>query len=167
MFSTSFRLVSVEVALERTLERKTQVFGLLGRHLGQLGVDVVQVEKGNLLIEDLGKSVDTDGELAVDELLALIGTSKLNVLLAECLVAGLEQHDLGKDLVGEGARHDKRRVASGTAKVHKTTLGEEDDVTAVGHEEAVDLGLDVLRRGSSLLEPSNVNLDIEVTNVYE
>ena len=40
-------------------------------------------------------------------------------------------------------------------------------MTAVGHEEAVDLGLDVLRRGSSLLEPSNVNLDIEVTNVYE
>jgi len=56
-------------------------------------------------------------------------------------------------------------VASSTAKVDETTLSKEDDVTAVGHEETVNLGLDVLDRAGVGLEPSNVNLDIEVTNV--
>jgi len=58
-------------------------------------------------------------------------------------------------------------VASSTAKVDETTLSKEDDVTAVGHEETVNLGLDVLDRAGVGLEPSNVNLDIEVTNVAD
>jgi hypothetical protein len=57
-------------------------------------------------------------------------------------------------------------VTSGTAKVDETTLGEEDDVAAGGHGEAVDLGLDVLDGLGVLLEPGNVDLNVEVTNVW-
>lgn len=120
---------------------------------------MAQVETGNLLVENLGQNVDTDIELA--------GLGELNVLLAESLVAGLEQHDLSQNLVGEGARHDERRVASGASKVDKTTLGKQNNVAAVLHQESVDLGLDVLHGLSVGLEPGNVDLDVEVTNVYE
>jgi hypothetical protein len=56
-------------------------------------------------------------------------------------------------------------VASGAAKVDKAALGEEDDVTARGHLEAVDLGLDVLDALGVGLEPGNVNLNVEVADV--
>ncbi|KAG9954788.1 S-adenosyl-L-homocysteine hydrolase-like protein, partial [Aureobasidium melanogenum] len=128
------------------------------------------VEKSDLLVEDLGEDVDTNGHDTVLELtntLTLASASELDVLLAESLVTSLEQHDLGKDLVGEGAGHDEGRVAGGTAKVDKTTLGEEDDVTAGRHEETVNLGLDVLDRGGVLLQPGNVDLNVEVTNVAD
>lgn len=118
-----------------------------------------QVKSGDLLVENLGQDVDADVELA--------GLGELDVLLAESLVLGLEQHDLGKDLVGERAGHDERRVAGGTAKVDKTTLGKEDDVAAALHGEAVDLGLDALDRGSVGLEPGNVDLNVEVANVAD
>lgn len=58
-------------------------------------------------------------------------------------------------------------MASGTSQVDETALSEEDDVAAVLHEEAVDLGLDVLDAGSILLQPGDINLDIEVTDIYE
>jgi hypothetical protein len=57
-------------------------------------------------------------------------------------------------------------VASGAAQVDQATLGEEDDVAARGHEEAVDLGLDVLDILGVGLEPGNVNLNVEVANVW-
>lgn len=116
-----------------------------------------KVETSDLLIEDLGQNVDTDIELA--------RLGKLDVLLAPSRVASLEQHDLGEDLVGERAGHDERRVASGTAQVDETTLGEEDDVAARSHGEAVDLGLDVLDALGVGLEPGNVDLNVEVANV--
>lgn len=56
-------------------------------------------------------------------------------------------------------------MASGTSQVDETTLGKEDDVTAGRHEETVDLGLDVGNALGVLLQPGNVNLAIEVTNV--
>jgi len=92
-------LVTVHVALERTLNRQTKVLSLNVAELRELGVDVVEMEKGNLLVKDLGQDVDTDVELA--------SLAKLNVLVAESLVRGLVQHDLGKNLVGEGAGHDE------------------------------------------------------------
>lgn len=58
-------------------------------------------------------------------------------------------------------------MASGTSQVNETALSEEDNVAAVLHEEAVDLGLDVLNAGRVLLQPGDVNLDIEVTDVCE
>lgn len=120
---------------------------------------MVEVETSDLLVEDLGQDIDANIELA--------SLGKLNILLSESLVVGLVQHDLGKDLVGEGARHDERGMAGSTAKVDETSLGQQDDVAAVLHQEAVNLGLDVLHRGSVGLQPGNVNLDIEVTNVWE
>jgi len=152
-------LVTVDVALERTLNRETKVLGLDIAELGKLNVDVCQVEKSNLLVENLGQNVDADIELA--------GLAELDVLVAELLVRGLVQHDLGKDLVGEGAGHDEGRVASGASQVDETALSEEDDVAAVVHQVAVDLGLDAGDGLGVLLEPCNVDFDIEVTDVAD
>lgn len=52
-------------------------------------------------------------------------------------------------------------------KIDKTSLGEEEDVPAVSHGEAVNLGLDVHDGGSVGLEPCDVDLDIEVTNAVK
>lgn len=153
------RLVTVDVGLVRALDGETEVVGLDLGEGRQLDVAVSKVETGDLLVEDLGENVDTD--------LELVGLGELNVLLDPGLVVGLEEHDLGKDLVGERAGHDEGRVTSGTTEVDKATLGEEDDVTAGGHGEAVNLGLDVLNALGVLLEPGNVDLDIEVTNVAD
>lgn len=152
------RLVAVDVALEGAVDVQTEVVGLHGGELGQLGVDVVQVAAGDLLVQSLGEHVDTDGLLA--------SGAELDVLAAELGVLGLEQSDLGKHLVGEGAGHDEGRVAGSTAKVDQTALGEQDDVLAV-QQVAVDLGLDVLDRLGVGLEPGNVDLDVEVTNVAD
>jgi hypothetical protein len=152
-------LVTVDVALERTLNRETKVLGLDIAELGKLNVDVCQVEKSNLLVENLGQNVDADIELA--------GLAELDVLAAELLVRGLVQHDLGKDLVGEGAGHDEGRVAGGASQVDETALSEEDDVAAVVHQVAVDLGLDAGDGLGVLLEPCNVDFDIEVTDVAD
>ena len=150
-------LVTVDVALERTLDREAEVLSLDLGELGELNVDVGQVKKSDLLVEDLGEDVDTDVELA--------GLAELDVLVAELLISSLVQHDLGKDLVGERAGHDEGRVASGASQVDETALSEEDDVAAVLHEVAVDLGLDAGDRLGVLLEPRNVDFDIEVTDV--
>ena len=120
---------------------------------------MVQVKTGNLLVEDLGQDVDTDGLLAR-------GT-ELDVLLAEDSILSLEEGDLSKDLVGERAGHDEGRVTSGTSEVNQTTLSQQDDVTAVRHEVTVNLGLDVLDGLGVGLEPGNVNLNVEVTNVAD
>ena len=151
-----FRLVAVDLGLEGTSQGQTKVLGLDGGQLSQLGVDVVQVAASDLLIQLLGENVDTDGLLA--------GGTELNVLAAESGILGLEESDLSKDLVGERARHDEGRVTSGTAQVDKTTLSQEDDVLAV-EEVTVDLGLDVLDGLSVGLQPGNVDLNVEVTNV--
>lgn len=109
------RLVPVDLGLVRTLSWETKVICLRGAELGELGVDVRQMEEGDLLVEDLGQGVNADVELA--------GLAKLDVLLAECRVFGLEEEDLGEDLVGEGAGHNEGRVASSTAQVDETALG--------------------------------------------
>lgn len=147
-----------QFALVWTGNVKAEILSLDISQGGELSVDVSQVELSNGLIKDLREDIDADVELA--------GLAELDVLLAESLVGGLVQHDLGEDLVGEGAGHDERGVAGGTSQVDETALGKEDDVAAALHEEAVNLGLDVLDAGSVGLQPGNVNLDIEVTNVY-
>jgi hypothetical protein len=153
------RLVAVDVSLEGTLLGKAEVFSLDLAEGAELSLAVSKVETGDLLVKDLGEDEDTNVEL--------VGLGELDVLLTPGLVGGLEQHDLSKDLVGERAGHDEGRVTGSTAKVDKAALGKEDDVAAAGHEEAVNLGLDVLDRAGVGLEPSNVNLDIEVTDVAD
>jgi hypothetical protein len=58
-------------------------------------------------------------------------------------------------------------VASGTPQVDETAFSEKDNVTPVLHEEAVNLRLDILHALGVLLQPSNINLNIEVANVYK
>lgn len=150
-------LVTVDLSLVWSLRGDTEVISLLGGEGGELDVQVVQVKTSDLLIQDLWKDVDTDVELA--------RLAELNVLLGELWVLGLEEEDLSKNLVGERARHDERGVTGGTAQVDETALSEEDDVTAVGETEAVDLWLDDNVLDGVGLEPGNVNLAVEVTNV--
>lgn len=49
-------------------------------------------------------------------------------------------------------------------EVDETALGKEDDVTPAGHGETVDLGLHVDNLLSVGLQPSDVDLNIEVTD---
>jgi hypothetical protein len=56
-------------------------------------------------------------------------------------------------------------VTSGTSQVDETSLSEKNDMASALHEEAVNLGLDVLHAFGILLQPGNVNLNIEVANV--
>jgi hypothetical protein len=56
-------------------------------------------------------------------------------------------------------------VASSAAQVDQATLGKQNDVTAVLHQETVNLRLDVLDGLGVGLEPGNINFDIEVANV--
>ena len=46
---------------------------------------------------------------------------------------------LSQDLVGEGVAHDKARVSCGTAKVHQSPLGKEDDAVSTGELVAINL----------------------------
>lgn len=145
------------VALVGTLDGQTEIVGL---DLGQgrkLSVNMSQVEASDLLVKNLGQHVDL--------LLEFAALGELDILLGELLVIVLVQHDLSEDLVAETARHDEGAVASGTAKVDKTALGQQDDVTAVLQEEAVNLGLDVLDRRGVGLKPGNIDLNVEVPNV--
>jgi hypothetical protein len=154
------RLVTVHLGLVGSLNSESDVLSLLGGEGLEAGTEVVQVETGNLLVEDLGENVDTDGELSG-------GLGELGVLGGESGILRLVQHDLGKDLVGERAGHDEGRVSGGTSQVDETSLSEKDDVTSVLHEEAVDLGLDGDNGGSVGLQPGNVNLTVEVTDVAD
>jgi len=117
-------LIAVGGVLEGALGVDANVLGLAGGEDGELGTEGAEVEAGDLLVEDLGEEVDT---LAV---------------LARALL--LPELELGEDLVGERARHDERGVAGGAAEVEETALSEDDDGMAVGEDEAVNLGLDVL-----------------------
>lgn len=149
---------NVLVGLVGTLGAEAEILSLGIGQGGELDVAVVQVKARDLLIKDLGQDIDL--------LLECAALGILDVLLLESIVVVLEQHDLSKDLVGEAAGHDEGAVASSAAKVDKTTLGKEDDAAAGLHQEAVDLGLDVLDGLGIGLEPGNINLAIEMANVY-
>jgi hypothetical protein len=57
-------------------------------------------------------------------------------------------------------------VTSGTSQVDKTALSKKDDVTAVLHQITVNLGLDILNALGILLQPGNIDLNVEVADVY-
>lgn len=115
------------------------------------------MQKGDLLVQDLREDVDAN--------LFLTRLTKLNVSLPELFILGFEQHDLGQDLVGERTRHDKGRVTGCTAKVDKTAFGEEDDVTAILHEVAVDLWFNILDGFGIGFQPGDVDFNVEVTDI--
>lgn len=98
------------VGLVRALDVEIQVRALLLAENRKVCVEVVEVKTSNFLIEDLGQQVNAQVEGS--------GLLELGELGAELLVVGVEQRDLGKNLVGERAAHDEARVTSGTAEVH-------------------------------------------------
>jgi len=81
--------------------RDVKVLALSFGENGQLDVELLQMSAGDLLVELLGEHVDTNREL---------------------LGSGPEGN-LGEDLVGERAGHDKGWVAGGASEVHETTFG--------------------------------------------
>lgn len=58
-------------------------------------------------------------------------------------------------------------MTSGTAKVDQTAFSKKDDVTTILHEITVDLGFDVLNGLGVGFEPGDVNLNVEMANVYD
>jgi len=55
----------------------------------------------------------------------------------------LPESELRQNLVGEREGHYERRVTGGTSKVHKTTLSQQDNMSAIREFESINLGLDV------------------------
>jgi len=149
-------LVLVDFSLEWTFLWNTQVLSLSVRQNRQLSTQVVQVTLGNGLVQDLWQQVHTNVELGV--------LAELWELSLEGVVLSVEQSNLSQDLVGERAGHHEGRVTSGTTQVDQSTLSQQDDVTTV-QQVSVDLRLDVDNRLGVGLQPSNVNLNVEVTNV--
>merc|ERR1711918_307709 len=90
------------------------------------------------------------------------------VLVTLVLLPILEQVKLPKHLVGEGAGHDKGRMACGAAQVQEPTTGEDNDAMAIWEYEAVDLRLNVLDFDTwEVLQLFHLNLIVEVTNVAD
>ena len=137
-------LVAVVIRLVGTIRGKVEVLGLIVGEEGQLDVKLLEVSASDFLIQRLGQDVDTNIELFP--------------------ISGVED-DLSENLVGEGAGHDEGWVSGSTSEVNKTTLGEEDDVLPRGHGEPVHLRFYVDDRLSILLQPSDVDLNVEVTDV--
>lgn len=121
---------------------ETEIIGLDLGHGGELDVELGQVSTSDFLVEFLGQHVDPEREI---------------------LRTGPEG-DLSEDLVGKGAGHDERRMASSASQVDETTLGEEDDMATIWHGEAIHLWLDIGHRLGGGLEPCNINLDVEVAD---
>ena len=133
-------LVSVMVWLVWTILRDAKIIRLFGGKFGQLDVKSSNMREGDLFIQLLGKHVDTHGVLG--------GVAP--------------ELNLGQDLVGEGAGHDKAGVTHGTAKVDKTTLSEKDDVLSVLEGVSVDLGLDVGLELTVLLQPLDLGRKVQI-----
>merc|ERR1719431_2027237 len=75
------------------------------------------------------------------------------------------QLDLGEDLVTETVGHDEAGVTHGTAQVNKSALSQQQDVLTVGQCVAVNLRLDVGLGLAVILQPLNLDLTVEVTDV--
>mmetsp|Transcript_6806 Transcript_6806/g.9718 ORF Transcript_6806/g.9718 Transcript_6806/m.9718 type:complete len:449 (-) Transcript_6806:68-1414(-) len=103
------------------------------------------MKTGNLLVQKLGKDVDMSGFVFSGVLF-------------------FPKFELSQGLVGEGSRHDERRVASGTSQVQKTSLGKDNDTVTGLEDELVHLGFDVDAFGD-LHETVHINFVIKVTNV--
>ena len=131
------------VGLVGAFLRDVDVGGLLRRQFGQLDVQLLELQAGDVLVQLLGQDVDADGVLLVV----------------------LPQLDLGEGLVGEGGAHHVRGVAGAAAEVDQAALGEQDDPLAVGEDDVIDLRLDLLP--GVVLERRHVDLVVEVADVAD
>lgn len=117
MQTNGTRLVSVVFGLVRTGLGHTQVLGLVVTQSGQVDVQVLKMASGNGLVQDLWQDLDLSG---------LKWTSLLELweLALELSIVGVEQGDLGKNLVGERAGHDKRGMTSGASQIDQSTISQ-------------------------------------------
>ena len=138
------RLISVGSRFERTFNRDVNVRGLFRGQFGQLDANLFQVQLGNLFVQVLRQDV--------------------HLLVVFARFAFVAQFQLRDALVGERARHDKRRVTSGAAQVEQTTFGQDDDAVSVRIFVSVALRLDVHALGDSF-QTSHVDFVVKVTNV--
>ncbi len=101
------------------------------------------METGNLLVQMLGQHID----------------------LVFVLAGVLPQFDLGQHLVGEGVGHHKAGMAGGAAQVDQAAFRQEDDALAVGEDDVVHLGLDVVP--GILAQRGDIDFIVEVADVAD
>lgn len=131
------------VWLEWTLSWDTEVAGLIGRQLGEFGTEMAKMESSDLLVQFLGEEVNTE-----------------RVLGGVC-----PQFDLSKNLVGERVGHNEAGMSHGASEVDKTSLSQKDQMPAVLHGVTVNLGLDVLLGSTVVVQPFDVDLTVEMSDV--
>ena len=122
------------------------VGGLLGRELGELHAERVEVQARDLLVEVLRQHVDADR----------VG------------VGARPQLDLGEHLVRERVRHHERRMPGRVAEVHQATLAQHEHAAAGRQAPLVHLRLDLDALGAlERLEARHVDLVVEVADVRD
>ena len=142
-------LVSVVFWLECLAAANANVICLFSGESGQVGAQGWEVQSCNLLVQKLGQEVNL--------VLVLLG-----------LLPVVQQVNLGKSLIGERARHNKRRVASGASQIQQTAAGQDDHAVTIREHESVHLRLDVLDLDAlHTLDSSHVDLVVKVTNVAD
>merc|ERR1719491_677342 len=105
------------------------------------------MEPRNLLIKRLGQQVHV-------------------ILVCLSLLPILQEVQLCKNLVREGARHHERGMTCRTTQIHQSARCENDDTVSVGEYETINLWLDVLDLDArKALDTSHVNLVVEVPDV--
>merc|ERR1719240_1612382 len=150
MFKTKIgNLIPVMLWLEWLAIADANVLGLLiGEHC-QICSKSWQVESCDLLVQKLGQKVDL-------------------VLVPLGLLPIVQQIKLSKCLVGERARHHKRRVASGATQIQQTSAGQNNHTVSIREHEAINLRLNVLNPDAlKALESGHVDLVVEVANVAD
>lgn len=90
-FGSTSRSVAVVTGLVRAIDGEVKVRSLVLGKNSELDAELLEVSASDFLVELLGENVDTDGELARIR----------------------PKGNLRQDLVGEGARHNERRVTGG------------------------------------------------------
>ena len=110
---------------------------------GQLRIELLELQARHLLIEMLGQGVHAD------RVLGGLGV----------------QLDLRDGLVGKGRTHHVARVAGAAPEVYQATLGEQDDLLAVGEDDMVHLRLDLVPLVA--LDAGDVDLVVEVSDVSQ
>jgi hypothetical protein len=134
------------------------VQGLVGACDGNVEILALRLSEGRKFYVELGQMCPSD--FLIEFLREHMNTEREGFGIRP-------ESNLCEDLVGERARHDKGRMSSGAAKVDEATFSEKDDMAATGHGVSVNLGLDVYNSLGVSLQPGDVDLNIEVTDVAD
>jgi len=142
LFKAHHDLITVVLGLVWAVSGNTKVFRLIISKTSQINVKALELETSNFLVKLLGEEVNA------------------NIVLGRLGPEG----ELSEHLIGERRRHNKGRMAISATEVDKTALREEEDSATSRKLIEINLRLDVSALGVSL-QPLNVNLNIEVTDI--